>query len=182
MPPHDPAPGESGAAGSDRVLIVGCGASLRRDDQVGLRVAETLIHAGLPSPVQVKSTESPCVDLLEELAERRDVGLFVVIDAAGPDPGRSPGTWCRIDARQQPHRIQKGDRSNVHGLSVDAAFEIAAAMGLLPPNVWVYVVAAGEIGYGEEMTPAVSAAVAIVAARIVADVNAWLGSRGDRSA
>jgi hydrogenase maturation protease len=164
------------------VLIVGCGASLRRDDQVGLRIAEALAHAGLPELVQVKATECPCVDLLEDMANQRDIGLFVIIDAAAPEPDHPPGTWCRIDARRQPHRIRMGDRSNVHGLSVDTAFAIAAEMGLLPPNVWVYVVAAGQVDHGEDMTPEVSGAVGAVSERIVADVNAWLGNRGNRGA
>jgi len=177
-----PSPREGGRADEDGVLIVGCGASLRRDDQVGLRVAEALARAGLPEQVRVKTTESPCADLLEDLANQQDVGLFVIIDAAAPEPGRSPGTWCRIDGRHQPHRIRTGDRSNIHGLSVDAAFEIAAEMGLLPPNVWVYVVAAAEVDYGEDMSPAVSGAVGVLAERIAGDVRAWLAGRDKRSA
>jgi hydrogenase maturation protease len=179
---NGPGPDAERNAGSDRVLIVGCGASLRRDDQAGLRVAEALARAGLPEQVRVKTTESPCVDLLVDLASQPDISLFVIIDAAAPGPERAPGTWRRIDQRRQPQRIRMGDRSSIHGLSVDAAFEIAAQMDMLPPNVWVYVIAVADIAYGEEMTPAVSEAIGILSERIAADVKAWLQARGTAGA
>jgi hydrogenase maturation protease len=182
MPLNGPGPNAEGNAEGDRVLIVGCGASLRRDDQAGLRVAEALTRAGLPAQVRVKTTECPCADLLVDLASQPDISLFVIIDAAAPGPDRDPGSWRRIDARRQPERIRTGNRSNIHGLSVDAAFEIAAQMGMLPPNVWVYVVAAADIDYGEDMTPAVREAIGVVSERIADDVKAWLQSRGTAGA
>lgn len=182
MPQVDPGPEGVANTGPDQVLIVGCGASLRCDDQVGLRVAEAISRAQLPPQVRVKTSESPCADLLAELASERDVGLFVIIDAAAPELGRPPGTWCRLDYRHQPQHIRTGDRSSLHGLGVDAAFEIAAEMGMLPPSVWVYVVATAEVGYGEEMTPAVSAVIGELNERIAADVKAWLGERTGKRA
>jgi hydrogenase maturation protease len=182
MSPNGPDAGAKRDAGSDQVLIVGCGASLRRDDQAGLRVAEALARAGLPAQVRVKTTECPCADLLVDLASQPDISLFVIIDAAAPGPDRNPGSWRRIDARRQPQRIRMGDRSSVHGLSVDAAFEIAAEMGMLPPNVWVYVVAVADVDYGENMTPAVSEAIGVLSERIAGDVKAWLQARGTAGA
>jgi len=85
------------SADSSRVLIVGCGASLRRDDQAGLRIGESLATERLPDGVEVELSESPAADIPSLLEGRSDIGLLVIIDAATPGENHPPGTWRRFD-------------------------------------------------------------------------------------
>lgn len=160
---------------SAQVCIVGCGRWLRGDDQAGLLVAQALAGAELPL-VRVILTESPCGDLP---AESDGVRLLIVVDAAKPAPGVSPGTWTRIDYRRRPERIEpRQPAGDAHQLSVDAALGLAEQLGTLPPAVWVYAVALGHCDYGTELTPAVQGAVQELTQRIPADIAAWRMEKG----
>jgi hydrogenase maturation protease len=162
-----------------RVCVFGCGRWLRRDDQAGLMVAEKLAQADLPE-ADVRATESPAADLIADLD---GVGLLVVVDAAQSGPNVPAGTWRRLEYGADPGRIgARPPPVDVHQLSVDTALRLAAEMGLLPPEVWVYAAAAGDCGYGEAMTPAVEAAVSELARRIPADIEAWRRQRMGRGA
>lgn len=189
--------------GPSRVLIVGCGGSLRRDDQAGLRIGEALARETLPSGVEVLLTEAPGADIPARLEGRNDLALLVVIDAALAGPHDPPGTWRRFDYHREPHRIeptfraagfspgglanrsatppdrQPCGRYDVHGTGVDAALMLAGRLGMLPAEVWVYALAVADVGYGEELTGPVAAAIGELTARVRADVAAWLAPRED---
>jgi hydrogenase maturation protease len=160
------------------IRIVGCGRSLRRDDQVGLVIAEALReHAARLSEkgprVSVEMTEAPGAELFITEGADRD-GLLTIIDAAQATEGVTPGTCTRIDYHAQPDRIGEKCRTNTHTLSVDAALETAAALGLLPKTVWVYAVAGEDFGYGPDLSPDLASRVPQVAGRIVSDVEQWV--------
>lgn len=170
---------------SSRVCIIGCGRWLRRDDQVGLIVARELERQALPETA-VLTTESPAADIPANMA---GADLLIVVDAARPAENLAPGSWRRIDYGIGRHRGrplpgeqgrigERGRRLDVHQLSVDAALQLAEQLGLLPPDVWVYAVAAGDCGYGEALTPQVAAAAPALARQITADVAAWEGKAG----
>jgi len=171
-----------------RVCVFGCGRWLRRDDQTGLLVAREIGRQALdigcqgqaPAGVVVLTSESPAADLPANLD---DADLLIVVDAAGAADDFPAGTWRRIDYRREPGRIgERGRAVDVHQLSVDAALRLAEQLGILPPEVWVYAIAAGDCGYGEAMTPAVEAAVSELARRIPADIEAWRRQRMGRGA
>ena len=162
-----------------RVCVFGCGRWLRRDDQTGLLVARE-IGRQAPAGVVALTSESPAADLPANLD---DADLLIVVDAAGAGDDFPAGTWRRIDYRREPGRIgERGRAVDVHQLSVDTALQLAEQLGILPPEVWVYAIAAGDCGYGEAMTPAVEAAVSELARRIPADIEAWRRQRMGRGA
>ena len=86
---------------SSKIVVVGCGRWLRRDDQVGLLVARRLSEAGLLD-ARIVETESPGGDLPVEL---EGADLLVVVDAARPGKTTAPGAWSRIDYRREADRI-----------------------------------------------------------------------------
>jgi hydrogenase maturation protease len=166
---------------SPPIRIIGCGRALRCDDQVGLVIAEALReHAARLNEegarISVEVTEAPGAELF--IAEGPDRnGLLIIIDAAQATEGVAPGTCTRIDYHTQPQRVGAKCCTNTHMLSVDAALETAAALGLLPETVWVYAVAGEKFGYGEGLSLGLHARVQELVTRIADEVQDWLANR-----
>lgn len=168
-----PPPSQADAPARPRVLIAGCGRAQRRDDQLGLLVAERLLRKPLRA-VRIIQSQAPGVDLLSELA---DVGLLIVVDAAR---GLPDGSWRRFELSPPAGR---GDRlqlkgwnrhpGSCHSLSVADALIVGDELGILPPEVWVYALAGTDFGYGEELSPGAGRLVDDVAAAICAGIEAW---------
>lgn len=164
-----------------KVRIVGCGCSHRRDDQVGLRVAQALVDNG-DANIAVDVCEAPGADLLTELT---DVELLIIVDAARANGAIQPGEWRRLvirddgaDACLTPLVEMFGNPpESSHLLGVRDALCLGDELKLLPENVWVYAIAAVDFGYGDQLSKAVDDAVAEAATRILTDVNDWLERR-----
>jgi Ni,Fe-hydrogenase maturation factor len=111
------------SANPSRVLIVGCGASLRRDDQAGLRIGESLAAGGPPDGVEVELTESPAGDIPALLEGRSDIGLLVIVDAATAGEHHPPGTWRRFDCRRGPCQsdLRDGEPNPASSGALDAS-------------------------------------------------------------
>lgn len=162
------------AGKSSRVRIVGCGQSLRCDDQVGLRIAEELERSP-PPETSVAVSSAPGVDLLVDL---EGVELMVIVDAAAADADFPPGTWRRIEfdlamLSSGPSDLLRSGLSS-HTPGVWDALALGHELAVLPPEVWIDVVAGSDFGYAEELTPAVEAAIPQVVQRLRTDVQAWL--------
>jgi hydrogenase maturation protease len=178
---EDPTPKDDVAAPHAKpgaaVRIVGCGRNHRRDDQVGIRVANRLMEFDLPN-TWTQASEAPGADLLVDL---EGVRLLVLIDAARCGerlaageirrlavPQRTDGN--RVEAIQLPNRPHESS----HLLGAVGALAVGEELGILPPNVWIYIIGGEEFGYGDELAPGPRAAVERAAERIAADVRDWL--------
>ena len=156
--------------GKGSVRVIGCGRWIRGDDQVGLLVAEALARLRLPR-TQVETTEAPGAELFDGL---RPEDLLILVDAASARNTQPTGSLVRIDYRSAPDRIGTRCRTNTHTLSVDAALELGLELGMLPADVWIYVVAAEDFGFGEEVSAPVADCIPEAVRRIRHDVEAWL--------
>ena len=163
------------------VCVIGCGRSHRRDDQIGLRVAEAL-ESDPPPHTTLRTSQAPGVDLIADL---EGVDLLVVVDTAQATQEFPVGEATRIDylgssasagpPRLTPPRAAQSDPS--HMLGVNYALKLGRDLKILPQTVWIYTVAGQDFDYGEGVSPGVEAAVRSVAERIRADVAAWLQRR-----
>ena len=154
------------------VRVIGCGRRFRRDDQVGLVVAEA-IAALQPRQTQVQTTEAPCADLFDGL---RTDDLLILVDAARAGSELPGGSLVRIDYRDAPQRIGQKCRTNTHTWSVDAALELGEQLGMLPEDVWIYAVAAEDFAFGDELSEPTAGCIQEAARRICSDIEAWLES------
>lgn len=186
-----------GGRAAPPILIVGCGRSLRRDDQLGLLVAAKLAQHP-PIGAKIRQTEAPGADLLDIDA---GVELLIIVDAFRARRPEDIGRCLRMvycgegpagDESNAPADIDDGvspdaaprfaqllardgaDQRHApgHTLGVAAALELCAALGALPPNVWIYAVGGAAFDYGESMTPAVAAAANELGRKVCADINA----------
>jgi len=159
------------------VSVIGCGRKYRCDDQVGLCVAGQLAALRGPS-ISVIASEAPGADLLTHLDSCE---LLVVIDAVRACPNLAAGQWKRIDLHQSPGvRVVAppgGENVPTHFLGVNAALALGRELGLLPANVWLYVVAGCNFGFGDELSPGMATAVRRVVRRVRRDIVAWLRAK-----
>ena len=134
-----------------RVVAVGVGNSYRSDDRVGLVVAERLRDDA--GGAEVITCEQESLRLLDAWV---GADLVLVVDAVSS--GADAGTVHRFDASEGalPTRVFRG---STHALGVGDAIELARTLGRLPDRVLVYGIEGETFTAGDDLSPAVAAAV-----------------------
>lgn len=144
-------------------MVIGVGNAFRGDDAVGLVVARRLRERG----VEALEQEGEPVALLEAFADRDAV---VLVDAVRS--GAAPGTVHRVDVSNAALPAELGGASSTHLLGVGEAIELARALARLPARVVVFGVEGERFDAGDELSPAVAAAVEPVVDAVLAEVRA----------
>ena len=153
-----------------RARVVGCGSPDGGDDQAGLLAAGAL-RISLP----------PEVDVQQDLAGGgnicswcEDADLFVILDAAAASPDFPVGAWRRIDYRSEPRALQNLQMPSTHALGVAGALQLAERIGILPPEVIVYAIAAERFELGSDPSEPVRRAIDEVVRTAAAEILARL--------
>ncbi len=157
-----------------RILIVGLGNPLLRDDGVGARAAGLLAARLAGSPVDV--VESPWGGLrFLDLVSGYD--RVIVVDAITWRHS-APGTVYRLTPEQAVLAVRA---TSYHDLSLGAALALGRAVGApLPEETVFFAVEAQEVEcFGETLTPAVEAALPEVVRRVEAQLMRWNVGRGE---
>jgi len=141
-----------------KVRVVGLGNTILRDDGVGIHVARSvaacLARAAPGIEVDVVEAETAGFALLE-LLEGWD--RVVVVDAVTLD-GLAPGEVVRMDLGSFRPSLRL---SSVHEIDLPTALALGERLGRrMPSDVRVVGIQAGDLStFGEDLTPAVAAAV-----------------------
>lgn len=144
-----------------RAAAVCLGSRHRGDDAVGPLVAERLRAAG----VDVLD----CADEPTRLLDAWD-GLYTVVVVDAVVTGAAPGTIGRVetDGGSLPRDL---GLASTHAVGVADVLELGRAVGKAPRRVIVLGVEGVAFGMGDELTPAVAAAVDEVAATALAELG-----------
>ncbi len=134
-------------------LVLGLGNPLQRDDGVGIRVVEELERRTLPLHVEVMDGGTPGVGLINLIEGRARV---VIVDAAEMD--RQPGEVVRFCAGDVK-LTGSSARFSLHRSGVADALALANALNLSLPEIVVYGVQPAQVGWGEELSAKVAAAI-----------------------
>jgi len=175
------------SASGNCVCVVGCGRWLRCDDQAGLLAAQAIERAA-PPRTRVVLTEAPAADVVNVLD---GIDLLLLIDAARSDLGHPPGTLWEsrlIRGAETPEhevavaggergRLRHRGAGNAHTLSVDTALSLAAELGVMPPQTWIYAIVVEDCGYGESVSAPVRRAIEALAREIPEQITAWMANR-----
>jgi hydrogenase maturation protease len=157
-----------------RVLIAGVGNVLRGDDGFGVEVLRRLEQeVGPRTGITLFESGIAGISLVQQLLDGYDA--LVILDAL--DRGAEPGTVfvlepeaARLSASSEP--------IDLHQAGPEAVLRLAAALGVLPPRVWVVgCQAAGCDELGSRLSEPVRRAVP-VALRRVYDILENLGADG----
>ncbi|MBZ5545722.1 MAG: hydrogenase maturation protease [Acidobacteriia bacterium] len=148
-------------------LVLGLGNEMLKDDAVGIRVAESLKDS-FPDEVEVRSTSSFGLSLLDELIDREKV---LVIDSYLPEEF--------VGSEIQERNLDSvGEACGVspHFVGLGEVREVMRKLGLgFPHEVRILAIPVSDpTTFSTEMTPAVAALVDEAAARARRIVEAWL--------
>ena len=137
-----------------RILVLGLGNILLRDEGVGSHVAALLQKEPLPADVEVVDGGTAALDALL-LAQRAE--KLIVIDALRA--GGKPGTIYRAkflagekDELAELFAGQRGSRISLHQVGLIDALAVAGRLNCLPEEIVIIGVEPAEVGYGLELT------------------------------
>jgi hydrogenase maturation protease len=151
-------------------LVLGMGNPILSDDGVGLLVAGRLAERRLPAGVEVAVSEVAGLRLLELV---RGFTRVIIIDAlkSPAEAGREPGEVVRYDVQDYKGGHRYG---SAHSIGLHTALEVGRQVGYeMPGEVIVFAIEAEDVEtFGEELTPAVSAAADRVLELVLTEVGA----------
>jgi hydrogenase maturation protease len=145
------------------VVVIGCGNLLRGDDAVGPTLIRLLWEQGLPdSGVVLVDGGTAGMDVAFKMRGARRV---VIIDAAAT--GSPPGTIFEVPAAELENPPPL-DGFHSHAFRWDHALSFGRWLlkDDYPDDIIVFLIEAGTVEFGAELTPEVAEAMAIVAERV----------------
>ncbi len=146
-----------------RHVVVCVGNRFRRDDSVGLHVADGLREL-VPEGVEVLTLEGEPTTLLDIFAGSE---LAILVDAVAA--AAAPGVIHRFDATVEPVPGSVFGTSS-HAFGLGETIELARTLGRLHGRVLVYGITGEDFDAGEGLSPSVAKAADAVAARILDDL------------
>ncbi|HEY6923337.1 MAG TPA: hydrogenase maturation protease [Steroidobacteraceae bacterium] len=148
-----------------RAAVIGIGNPDRGDDGAGRVIAHRLQDL-VPSDVEVLQHDGEATALVAQL---HDAPTVLIVDAC--QSGAAAGTVHRFDAHRAPLPAAQFGLSS-HGFGLASAIELARALNQLPQRCIVYAVEGKCFDAGAGLSPPVTAAVAVITARILAELGA----------
>lgn len=144
-------------------LVIGIGNSYRRDDGVGITVADVIAGRGIAGVRTMTAIGEPAA-ILDAWT---GVPLVVVVDAALGE-GTTPG---RI-RRWTPGDAVEATVLSSHALGLPQTHALGEALGQIPHRLVVFTVEIADAGHGVGLTPPVAAAVPEVVDAVLAEFGA----------
>lgn len=155
------------------IVVIGLGNRHRRDDGVGVVVAEEVDRLGLNGVRVVTDIVEP-MSLLEAWS---GAGLAVVIDGAASTPP-APGRVRRCALSD----VAAGDGLSSHGVDLARTHALGEALGRAPGELVLLTVDVADTGHGPGLTPPVGRAVPQAVGIASAEIDRWRRGRALRSA
>ncbi len=174
---------------SKRILVLGLGNILLRDEGVGVHVARLLLMgprvkhgakylasgftAGLPADVEVVDGGTA---VLDALLAAKNAEKLIVIDAL--KAGRTPGTIYRAEFQAgEKDKLaeilagQDGSKISLHQVGLIDALAVAERLNCLPDGIVIIGVEPAEVGYGLELTDEVEQKIPEIIDTVVKEIE-----------
>jgi hydrogenase maturation protease len=143
-------------------IVIGIGNSFRRDDGVGLAVADRIAEQDLPGVRVVSGIGEPAM-LLDAWS---GAAHAVVVDAAAGQDS-TPGRIRRWTARD----LEATAVMSSHALGLAQTCALGQALARMPDKLVVFTVDIADANHGTGLTPAVAAAVPDLVDAIIAEFH-----------
>jgi hydrogenase maturation protease len=140
------------SCGTDRVLVLGLGNILLKDEGVGVHIAQKLQELALPEYVEVIDAGTGSFDVL---LSALGVEKVVVIDAlrAGNEAGTIYKASLHPEERDKLKQVFGGDSSiSLHQTGLIDSLVAAEKMNCAPKEIIIFGVEPKKIEYGLELT------------------------------
>ena len=134
-------------------LVIGYGNTLRRDDGVGVKIAEAVAEMNLPG-VSVITRHQLVPELAEQISQSR-AAVFVDADA------KSKGEVAL-------HEIEPGNAGQILAHATDPRSLLALAKQIFgrSPKAWTLAVPVDDLGFGDGLSPRATAGLEIAVEKI----------------
>jgi hydrogenase maturation protease len=152
----------NGPAG--KIVIIGVGNLLLKDEGVGVHVAQELQKKSWPSPVEIHDGGVAGIGLLDFFPGASKVML---IDAA--DMNLDPGSLVRFTPEEVAGKLG-GPRFSAHDIGLLEVLELARALDQCPPEVVIFGIQPKEISWGTELSPEVQASIPKVMEAVLREI------------
>ena len=156
-----------------RILVLGLGNILLKDEGVGVHVVERLQTLDLPGNVEVIDGGTAGLNVLSLAA---DVDRLVIIDALRA--GREPGTICKLrfkgkEANELARVFGPDSRAKIslHQLGLIDALAATEKLGCMPGEIVIIGVEPKEINYGLELTEQVKLKVLEIVNTVLEEIE-----------
>lgn len=147
-----------------KILILGIGNIIIKDEGVGVRVAQEMQRMSLPPDVEVLDGGIKGLDLLDFIEDREKV---VVVDAV--KAGAPPGTLFRFTDKDLAGK--KGMLRSAHGIDFSDVIAIAALMGKKPDIVFLGI-EPEDLSVGMELSPLIEKNVPVLINLVMKEIGA----------
>lgn len=145
-------------------IVIGIGNAFRGDDGVGWAVVDVLQKA-LPKGVITKKIDGSIFELIDLFSTHSNV--YVVDACVSTMP---PGSWRRIDATCEPMPKEFAITSS-HGLGLAQAIELCRALGQIPTQLALYLIAGSSFSINDRLSITVADAVPIVSKNLAQELK-----------
>lgn len=153
-----------------KTLVLGIGNTLLTDEGVGVHVLGHLGAEYLPDDVELLDGGTLSFTLAGPIEE---ADALVVVDAANLKS--SPGTLQVFEGEAMDAFLMGNRKSSVHEVGLTDLRAIAMLAGHWPERRALVAIQPQAVDWGEEPTPAVSAAIPAAAAAIRGLIQGWGG-------
>ncbi len=138
---------------SGKIVIIGVGNLLLRDEGVGVHVAQELHKRGLPSGVEVHDGGVAGIGLLNFFEGASKV---LLIDAA--DMNLDAGVVVRFTPEEVARKMDR-PKFSAHEVGVLEVLDLAKALDQCPPEVVIFGIQPKEINWGRDLSPEIQASI-----------------------
>jgi hydrogenase maturation protease len=152
----------NGPAG--KIVIIGVGNLLLKDEGVGVHVAQELQKKSWPLSVEVHDGGVAGIGLLDFFAGASKV---LLIDAA--EMNLDPGALVRFTPEEVAGKVS-GPRFSAHDIGLLEVLELAKALAQSPAEVVILGIQPKEISWGMELSPEVQASIPRVVETVLREI------------
>jgi hydrogenase maturation protease len=153
-----------------KTLVIGLGNPILSDDGIGVRIAEEVLNH-LPVDTQIDVTEVSVggLTLMETMIS---YDMVILIDAIQLD-NPHPGMIHRMSLAELREISPTQHSTSPHDTSLITALEMGQRIGLdLPEEIIIYAIEVENVlDFGEELTPAVAAAIPKATVAVLGDLK-----------
>jgi hydrogenase maturation protease len=151
---------------SDKIVVLGIGNILLRDEGIGVRVVEKLREIGLPENVEIHDGATLGLSLLNLLSGCKKA---IIVDAVLG--GGKPGDIYRFKLKDVLNINEKGNLLSMHDIDFVTAFRMGAEFLNLPDDIVVVGIEPATFEEGLELSEEVEKAVPEVIKLILEEIK-----------
>jgi hydrogenase maturation protease len=152
-----------------KILILGIGNILLKDEGIGVRVAEKMKEMTLPPDVEVIDGGTGGLDLLYCIEGREKV---VVVDAV--KAGSPPGTLFRFTDKDLA--AKKGVMRSAHGIDFSDVVAVSSFLGSKPENIVFLGVEPEELSASLELSPGIEKMIPVLINLVMKEISSTTAS------